>query len=123
MTNVLLGKLTIRGDAEGECTINAVITQMDPDGAGDPINASVDPGQLTVLSVAPLPGFDIPPTDPDGDGLYEDLNGNGGLDFNDVVQLFKYLEWIEANEPNSLFDFNGNGRLDFADIVQLFKEV
>jgi PKD repeat protein len=123
MTNVLLGKLTIRGDAEGECTINAVITQMDPDGAGDPINASVDPGQLTVLSVAPLPGFDIPPTDPDGDGLYEDLNGNGGLDLNDVVQLFKYLEWIEANEPNSLFDFNGNGRLDFADIVQLFKEV
>ena len=74
-------------------------------------------------AVIPLPGFVDSPTDPDGDGLYEDLNGNGGLDFNDVVQLFKYLEWIEANEPNSLFDFNGNGRLDFADIVELFKEV
>jgi|GEM_PF-1180081 len=47
-TNVLLATLTIRGDAEGSCTIDAVVTKMDPDGAGDPINPSVDPGSLTV---------------------------------------------------------------------------
>jgi len=122
-TNVLLAMLTIRGDAEGSCSINATVTKMDPDGPGDPINPMVDPGQLTVLAVVPLPGYDNPPTDPDGDGLYEDLNGNGRKDFDDVVQLFKYLEWIEANEPIACFDFNGNGRIDFDDIVQLFKEV
>jgi hypothetical protein len=122
-TNVTLAELTIRGDAEGSCNITAVVTKMDPDGGGDPINTSVNTGRLTVLSVVPLPGYDNPPTDPDGDGLYEDLNGNGRKDFDDVVQLFKYLEWIEANEPIACFDFNGNGRIDFDDIVQLFKEV
>jgi PKD repeat protein len=121
-TNVLLGKLTIRGDAEGSCTITAVVTTMDDDD-GYPINPLVDPGQLTVSSIVPLPGYDTPPTDPDVDGLYEDLNGNGRKDFDDVVQVFNHMEWIETNEPNSLFDFNGNGRLDFDDIVQLFKEV
>ncbi len=69
-------------------------------------------------------GTDCPlPTDPDGDGLYEDLNGNGMLDFDDLAVLFKYLEWIPGNEPVSLFDFNGNGMMDFDDIVVLFKEI
>jgi len=31
------------------------------------------------------------PTDPDGDGLYEDLNGNGRIDFNDIVTQFEEL--------------------------------
>jgi len=85
---------------------------------------SNDPSGTTEKGeVIPLPGYVNPPTDPDEDGLYEDLNGNGGLDFDDVVQFFNYLEWIEANEPISCFDFNGNGRIDFDDIVQLFNEV
>jgi len=121
-TNINLGKLTIRGDVQGECNITAIVTKMDDDN-GDPINPFVDPGQLKVASVIPLPGQVDPPTDPDGDGLYEDLNGNGGLDFDDVVQFFKHLEWIEANEPIACFDFNGNGGIDFDDIVRLFKEI
>ncbi|GAH73945.1 unnamed protein product, partial [marine sediment metagenome] len=81
------------------------------------------PGQIEVISVIPLPGYTNPPTDPDGDGLYEDLNGNGRKDFNDVVEFFKYMEWIEDNESIPCFDFNGNSRIDFDDIVKLFKEV
>ncbi len=73
--------------------------------------------------VIPLPGMSTTPTDPDGDGLYEDLNGNGRKDFNDVVLFFNNLEWIAGNEPRLGFDFNGNGRIDFADIVKLFEEV
>ena len=63
------------------------------------------------------------PTDPDSDGLYEDLNGNGRKDFDDVVIIFKNLEWIKTNNPIECFDFNGNGRIDFDDIVRLFREV
>ncbi|MGC9445239.1 MAG: hypothetical protein ACP5E9_09995 [Candidatus Methanospirareceae archaeon] len=122
-TNVILAQLTIRGDAEGDCTINAAVTQMDPDGPGGPINPSIDSGLLTVFSIVPLPGYDNPPTDPDGDGLYEDLNANGRLDFDDVVQFFNFMEWIAANESIAKFDFNGNGRIDFDDIVQLFGEL
>jgi len=71
--------------------------------------------------VIPLPGYSRPPTDPDGNGIYEDLNGNGRLDFADVVLYFNQMTWIAANEPISAFDLNGNGRIDFADIVALFN--
>ncbi|MBP1928148.1 PKD repeat protein [Methanolinea mesophila] len=71
----------------------------------------------------PLPGKTDPPTDPDGDGIIEDMNANGIKDFNDVFLFFRQMEWIQANEPVPLFDFNGNGIVDFNDIVRLFKEL
>jgi len=78
---------------------------------------------LSLYIFVVLPGQTNPPTDPDGDGLYEDLNGNGVMDFDDVVQFFKYKVWLAANECTARFDFNGNGRIDFDDIVKLFHEI
>jgi PKD repeat protein len=75
------------------------------------------------VPVVALPGYTNLPTDPDGDCIYEDLNGNGRLDFADVVLYFNQMEWIAAHEPVSAFDLNGNGRIDFADIVKLFGEI
>jgi PKD repeat protein len=60
------------------------------------------------------------PTDTDGDGVYDDVNGNARTDFADVVLYFDRMDWIAANEPVGLFDCNGNGRIDFADVVRLF---
>jgi PKD repeat protein len=78
----------------------------------------------TAQGIIPLPGYtNNPPTDPDYDCIYEDLNGNGRLDFADVVLYFNQMEWIAANEPVTAFDLNGNGRIDFADIVKLFGEI
>jgi PKD repeat protein len=64
-----------------------------------------------------------PPNDLHLDGLYEDVNGNGRADFNDVVLYFNQMTWIAANEPLAAFDYNGNGRIDFADIVWLFNNL
>ena len=77
----------------------------------------------TTSGIIPLPGYTNPPTDPDKDGIYEDLNANGRLDFTDIVLYFTYLEWIAENEPVAAFDLNGNGRIDFADITALFGEI
>ena len=68
-----------------------------------------------------VPGAALPPTDPDFDGDFEDVNGNQRRDFADVVMVFNQLNWIAANEPVVRFDFNGNGRMDFADVVLLFN--
>ena len=68
-----------------------------------------------------LPGQGRPPGDPDGDGLYEDLNGNGRTDFADVVLYFDRMDWIAGDGPAVAFDQNGNGRIDFADVVRLFN--
>ena len=63
------------------------------------------------------------PTDTNGDGQYDDVNGNGRADFADVVLYFNQMSWIAANEPISAFDYNGNGRIDFADVVWLFNHL
>ena len=55
--------------------------------------------------------------DLDGDGRYEDVNGNGRADFDDAVELF---DGMEAVDDESKYDFDGNGRLDFTDVVSLF---
>jgi PKD repeat protein len=79
--------------------------------------------EKTAQQPVALPGMADLPTDPDCDGIYEDLNGNGRVDFADVTLFFAQMEWVAANEPVDLFDFNGNGRIDFADITALFAEV
>jgi PKD repeat protein len=62
--------------------------------------------------------------DLDGDGLYEDLNGNGRADFADVVTLFGLLPVLSGHPTiANLFDFNGNERLDFGDVVILFTSL
>ena len=121
-TDSNLGTLTLRGDDKGTSDISITVTKMDADD-GYPINPDTTSGTMEVTDVVPLPGYSYPPTDPDQDGLYEDLNGNGMIDFDDVVLYFEYLEWIEDNEPNACFDFNGNGWTDFDDLVKLFEEV
>jgi PKD repeat protein len=68
----------------------------------------------------PVPSAAGAPLDPDGDGAYEDVNGNGRADFADVALLFEALAWCAEHEPAAVFDFNANGRIDFADVVALF---
>jgi PKD repeat protein len=79
--------------------------------------------EKTVQQPVALPGMTNAPTDPDGDGLYEDLNGNGEAGFSDVVLFFKNIDWVAENEPVAAFDFTGNGEIGFQDIVALFKEL
>lgn len=83
-------------------------------------------GATTAPTVSPvkiLPGAPAVPRDLNGDGKYEDVNGNGRTDFADVVLFFNQLAWIAANEPLSAFDINNNGRIDFADVVQFFNSL
>lgn len=70
-----------------------------------------------------IPGFSLPPTDPDFDGTFDDVNGNQQRDFSDVVAVFNQMDWIEANEPVARFDFNRNGRVDFSDVALLFTTI
>jgi PKD repeat protein len=74
-------------------------------------------------AVLPLPGCPAPPGDTDGDGVFDDVNGNGRADFADVTLLFAQMGWIAANEPVACFDCNDNGRIDFADVVWLFNRL
>ena len=78
---------------------------------------------LTLIYIKPLPDQALPPTDPDKDGLYKDINGNGKKDYEDIVLDFQYLDWIRDNEPLNYFDFDRNGKIDYEDVVTLFSDI
>ncbi|ACL17935.1 carbohydrate-binding protein [Methanosphaerula palustris] len=77
----------------------------------------------TGQAVQVVPGATELPRDLNSDGLYEDLNGDGSLNFNDVVLFFNQMDWITENEPINTFDFNRDGQIDFNDIVLLFNQL
>lgn len=63
------------------------------------------------------------PTDPDGDGLYEDVDGDGEITQDDPQTLFNRFDDPETQSRPDDFDFNQNGHLDFDDIVELSEEI
>ena len=62
------------------------------------------------------------PTDVDGDGLYEDVNGNGELNIVDVQALFANAQDSAVQDDVDAFDFNGDGEVDVVDVQALFVE-
>jgi len=75
--------------------------------------------------VKPFPGQTNDPTDPDGDFLYEDINGNGRLDYDDIVLYYENMQWIRDQTDVGIepYDYNQNGRIDYDDVVTLYQEL
>jgi PKD repeat protein len=119
--NVVLAEITVRALTPGVAVATVGNATLDDDN-GRSIAVIVRPGAVYV-SGCPRPVAGVVPRDLDGDGLYEDLNGNGRLDYDDVVRLFRYFDDPAIRECWQLYDFNRNGRLDYDDIVALFKKV
>lgn len=61
------------------------------------------------------------PQDVDGDGIYEDLDGNAAFDSDDVVTHFRQIDSDAIQHSADAYDANGNGNADFDDIVTLFE--
>ncbi|MCH7652262.1 MAG: PKD domain-containing protein [Chloroflexi bacterium] len=68
-----------------------------------------------------LPGMPAPVQDLDGDGKAEDINGNGRLDFADLVTLFQHLNSPVVQDNPDYFDYNDNGKVDMGDVLALFN--
>ncbi|PWR71609.1 S8 family serine peptidase [Methanospirillum lacunae] len=90
---------------------------------GGRIDAGKTLSALSGSSVSALPGQSNKPKDLNGDGVYDDINGNGRRDYADVSLYFQYLDWIKSNEPVAAFDISGNGRIDYSDVVKLFQGI
>ncbi|MFC6873782.1 hypothetical protein [Halobellus marinus] len=89
--------------------------------SGDRISVEVQAGGLFEES---LPGADTgaAPTDPDGDGRYEDVDGDGEVTFDDAVAL-SFVDTTElSSEQVAALDFDEDGDLDMDDAVALAFE-
>ncbi|WP_276252661.1 malectin domain-containing carbohydrate-binding protein [Halomontanus rarus] len=63
------------------------------------------------------------PTDPDGDGLYEDVNGDGTVSPNDVTTLFEHVDDPTVTNNVDAYDFNGDEKIGISDVIQLFDSL
>jgi hypothetical protein len=142
---------TDRAVTFGNVTVDGTSVTLESGNVFDP-SGVVDPGQeFTVAYTAtldaveyqkqttttyrppPLPGYDTPPQDLDGDGLFEDLTGTGSTagdapGIADVVALFENLESDEVQSYPALYRFNAPetddpDRVGIGDVVALFEQV
>jgi len=125
--DVTLATLELEGTGTGTTDLVVDVQEMDDDD-GSSIDVQARSG---LLVTGPQPVDDGPgegpgrraPTDPDGDGRFEDLNGNGRLDYDDVVLLFENIDSDAVRLNESAYDFNENGQIDYDDVVTLLEEV
>jgi len=117
----VLGNVIFKGVSTGTTDIQIVYASLNEED-GRLIMPEIYNGSIEVslLEIPVFPGYTNPPTDLDQDGFYEDINGNGMLDFDDVVVYYDNMEWIEENAPVAFFDCNNNGLIDFDDVVKLY---
>jgi len=115
-----LAMLTVRGVDTGTTDLQVAVESLDNED-GNAIDTEARSGVL--ITGPPTVTGGNAPTDPDGDGFYEDLNGNGRLDYEDIEVLFNNFDADSVTMNKSAYDFNENGRLDFDDIVDLYGEV
>jgi len=120
---VTVATVTLVGERSGEMSLSVTV-----DAIGDPAGNSYAIAETsgTTISVSAAPPAlvgDSRPTDPDGDGVYEDVNGDGTIDIADVQALFDNFEGDPAQSNPAAFDLNGDDKLDVTDVVRLFGEL
>jgi PKD repeat protein len=111
------------GVAAGE-RLHLAVLAVDDAGNGARVlveNASAvrSPAAPTVV----VDGASAPATDPDGDGLYEDVDGDGTFNIVDVAVLLRAFDAPTVQSNGQLFDFNGDGLVNIVDVSRLLSEL
>jgi PKD repeat protein len=83
--------------------------------------ATIEIGQGDGLPA--LPGQENPPRDTDGDGLYEDVNGDGAFTIADVQVFFQHRDADVVQDNPEAFNFAGDEPADVSigDVQALFE--
>jgi hypothetical protein len=104
-------ELTVTDGNDGRDTDTVQITVTDTDD---------DDGEETTPFPNGIPGVGPQqPGDPNNDGEYEDVNGDGTAEFDDAVAL-AFADTSQLNDQQrDALDFDGDGDVDFDDAIQL----
>jgi PKD repeat protein len=118
---VTLGTVTVESAAEGTAAVSLDVSELG-DESGNPYDVTATSGATLEASTLVVGNSDAPAQDPDGDGVYEDVNGDGSVDVLDVQTLFADRDGSVVQNSPEAFDFNGDGTFSLLDIQTLFAE-
>jgi len=119
--SVTLGTVTVESAAEGTTTVSLDVAELG-DESGNAYEVTATSGATLEASTLVVGDSDAPAQDPDGDGVYEDVNGDGSVDVLDVQTLFADRDGSVVQNSPDAFDFNGDGEFSLLDIQTLFAE-
>jgi minor extracellular serine protease Vpr len=95
------------------------LTVTGADGASDSTTVAV-----RVVPPAPdVNGNGRAATDPDGDGRYEDVTGDGMVDVVDVAVLLARFDDPVVRDAVGQFDFDGSGAVNVVDVAELLRSL
>jgi hypothetical protein len=114
-------------DGDGEAELEVKLDDVCANPIITPDSATREGIQVTDPMPQPVPGTngDGPPTDPDGDDEYEDVNGDGQFNFVDAISFVFSLENADSysEEQREGLDFDSSGEVDFVDVIELVFEL
>jgi len=115
--NLLLATISLTAVEPGQTAIWMIVNPMIDD-QGREIEPLVRSGNLN-FAVFTIGRSSAPPTDLDGDGLFEDINGDSRFTFEDV-RIFSFNFSSRVVQDNwQLFDFDSDRDVDFDDAMAL----
>ena len=120
---VTLVQVTVAGGANGTTSLSAAPDEVSDENGLSYIVDSQPTTTVAVGDISPIGNNSARPTDIDGDGQLEDLNGDGEFTISDVQTFWKYYtdDDIQAHTP--AFDFNGDREVNVVDVQKLFAEL
>ena len=119
--SVTLFTVTVASDTGGETPVDLSVGALGTE-AGESYDVTATNGATFVDSSLVVGSSDQPAQDPDGDGQYEDVNGDGSVDVLDVQLLFAERNSAVVTSNVDAFDFNGDGTVDILDVQALYHE-
>jgi hypothetical protein len=122
--SVTIGELTVAGEATGSASLSLSVNNL-VDQSGDPYAIAEATGANVSVTDAggPVVVDDRPATDPDGDGVYEDVDGSGSFNIADVSQYLQRLEDPTVQSNPDAFDFDASGSVNIADVTALLRQL
>jgi len=117
--SVTVATVTVAGEADGEADIGLEMSSLGTE-SGDAYNVTAENGATLTVSELVVGGSEQPAQDPDDDGVYEDVNGDGSVDVLDVQLLFAERNSDVIQNSPGAFDFNGDGEFDILDVQSLY---
>jgi hypothetical protein len=107
-------------EVSSDTTLTFEVEVTDDDGSTATDTVSVTVQDTDADGPGPVGDFENAPTDPDGDGKYEDVNGDGNVDVLDAQAIFANTQDPVVQNNVASFDFNDDGSVDVLDAQALF---